>query len=53
VADFPLNVTLVVCFRPVPVMVTEVPTGPLGGANEMIVGVTLRSGGWSVWSCLS
>jgi hypothetical protein len=31
VADFPSNVTFVVCFRPVPVMVTEVPTGPLVG----------------------
>ena len=41
-AGFPLNVTFVVCSRPVPVIVTEVPTGPLGGANEMIVGVTLK-----------
>jgi len=33
VADFPSNVTFVVCFRRVPVMVTEVPTGPLSGVN--------------------
>ena len=29
------SVTFVVCFGPVPAMVTEVPTGPLGGANEI------------------
>ena len=41
-ADVPLNVTLVVCISPVPVMVTSVPTGPLDGENEVIVGVTLK-----------
>ncbi len=39
-ADFPLNVTFVACIRPVPLMVTSVPTGPLDGENELIVGVT-------------
>ena len=42
VAAVPLNVTLVACLRPVPVMVTDVPTGPLGGANEVSVGFTLK-----------
>ena len=39
-ADFPLNATLMVCTSPVPLIVTGVPTGPLGGENESIVGVT-------------
>ena len=30
-ADLPSNVTFVACFRPEPLMVTAVPTGPLGG----------------------
>src|SRR5580692_3630412 len=38
VADFPSNVTFVVCFRPVPLMVTEVPTGPLVGLKLVMVG---------------
>ena len=42
VADFPSNVTFVVCFRPVPVMVTEVPTGPPVGLNFVMVGSTLN-----------
>jgi hypothetical protein len=42
VAEVPLNVTLVACFRPVPVIVTDVPTGPLGGVNEVNVGFTLK-----------
>jgi len=41
--DFRLkNVTFVACSRPVPLMVTVVPTGPVGGLNELIVGVTLK-----------
>jgi len=39
-ADLPLNVTFVACIRPVPLMVTNVPTGPLDGENEVIFGVT-------------
>ena len=35
------KVTLVACVRPVPVIVTSVPTGPLGGAKLLTVGVTL------------
>jgi hypothetical protein len=42
VADFPSNVTLVVWSRPVPVMVTEVPTGPLDGVKLVMVGSTLK-----------
>lgn len=38
----PSNVTFVARVRPVPVMVTEVPTGPLGGASEVIVRFTLK-----------
>ena len=34
-------VTFVVCSRPVPVIVTEVPTGPLDGAKVFRVGVIL------------
>jgi hypothetical protein len=37
--ETPLNVTLVAPVRFVPVMVTDVPTGPLVGVNEVIVGV--------------
>lgn len=37
-----LKVTLVVCVRPVPVIVTAVPTGPLGGVNVFWVGVILN-----------
>lgn len=42
VADFPSNVTFVVCFRPVPLMVTEVPSGPLVGVKLVMVGSTLK-----------
>lgn len=41
VADTLLNVTFVVCARPVPVIVTEVPTGPVNGVKPVKVGVTL------------
>lgn len=41
-AEVPLNVTLVACVSPVPVIVTGVPTAPLGGVNEVIVGFTLK-----------
>ena len=34
-------VTFVVCSRPVPVIVTEVPTGPLDGVKVLRVGVIL------------
>jgi hypothetical protein len=37
-AATPPNVTAVAPVRPVPLMVTEVPTGPLDGENEEIVG---------------
>src|SRR6185503_12361023 len=46
VAAVPLKRTLVALLKPVPVMVTEVPTGPLVGENEEIVGpggVTVKS----------
>lgn len=42
VADFPSNVTLVVCSKPVPVMVTKVPTCPLAGVKLVMVGRTLN-----------
>ena len=42
VADVPLNVTLVAWVRPVPVIMTDVPTGPLGGEKVLIVGFTLN-----------
>ena len=37
-AETPLNVTLVAPARPVPLMVTEEPIGPLSGAKPVIVG---------------
>jgi hypothetical protein len=40
VADLLSNVTFVVCFRPVPLMVTDVPTGPLVGLKLVMVGST-------------
>ena len=40
-ADTLLNVTFVACVRPVPLIVTEVPTEPLGGVKVLSVGVTL------------
>jgi hypothetical protein len=41
-ADFPLNDTFVVWVSPVPLIVTNVPTGPLGGENDVCVGLTLK-----------
>src|SRR5580704_17758041 len=41
VVEVPLNVTLVACVSPVPVIVTGVPTGPLVGEKALIVGLTL------------
>ncbi len=41
VAETPLNVTLVAPVKFVPVMVTDVPTGPLVGENEEIVGAAV------------
>jgi hypothetical protein len=43
-AVMPLNVTPVVPVKPVPVMTTLVPTGPLVGANEEIVGTAAEAG---------
>ena len=43
VADTPLKVTEVAPVNPVPVMTTLVPTGPLVGLNDVIVGA-----GWTV-----
>src|SRR5262249_28846953 len=49
VALTPLNATAVAPVNPVPVIVTEVPTGPLVGANELIIGagggVTVKTDG--------
>ncbi len=42
VAFTPPKVTIVVCVRPVPLMVTMVPTLPLDGEKLLIVGVTLN-----------
>ena len=42
VAATPPKVTFVVCVSPVPLMVTEVPIGPLGGEKLATVGVTLN-----------
>jgi len=42
VAGTPPKVTFVVWIRPVPLMVTEVPIGPLGGEKLPRVGVTLN-----------
>jgi hypothetical protein len=44
-ADTPLNVTLEAAIRSVPVIVTDVPTGPLVGENEEIVGAAAHDGG--------
>ena len=41
-AEVPLNFTFVICVRPAPVIVTGVPTGPLGGVNDVNVGLTLK-----------
>src|SRR5580700_10605867 len=40
VAVTPPNVTLDVCVSPLPVIITGVPTGPLGGVKLVIAGVT-------------
>jgi hypothetical protein len=45
VADTPLNVTLVAAMRSVPVIVTDVPTGPLVGEIEEIVGAAAQDAG--------
>lgn len=42
VAEIPLKVTFVAWVNPVPVIVTEVPTGPLGGVKLTRVGLTLK-----------
>ena len=42
VAAFTPRVTFVVCVRPVPLMVTMVPTLPLDGEKLLMVGVTLN-----------
>jgi hypothetical protein len=40
-----LNVTLVAAMRSAPVIVTDVPTGPLVGENEEIVGAAAQDAG--------
>jgi hypothetical protein len=45
VADTPSNVTLVAAMRSVPVIATDVPTGPLVGENEEIVGAAAQDAG--------
>ena len=45
VADTPLNVTLVDAMRSVPVIVTDVPTWPLVGENDEIVGAAAQDAG--------
>ena len=42
VATILLKVTFVACVKPVPVIVTTVPTGPVAGENVFDVGVTLN-----------
>lgn len=42
VAEVPLKVSFVACVNPVPLMVTEVPIGPLAGATLVIVGLTWK-----------
>ena len=44
VASFPSNVTLVGCVKLTPVIVTTVPTGPLGGLKLLICGETRNFG---------
>jgi len=39
------NFTLVVCFRPVPVILTDAPTGPLSGLKLVKVGSTSKTWG--------
>ena len=43
VAFIPPNVTLLACVKPVPVMMTGVPTGPLGGAKLVMAGITRKT----------
>ena len=47
IADVPLNLTLVTLgpLKLWPWIVTEVPTGPLAGENELIVGVAAQAAG--------
>ena len=45
VATTLLKVTLLACFRPVPVIVTVVPTTPLAGVKLEETGVTLKTAG--------
>ena len=45
VADTPLNITLVAPVSSVPVIVTDVPRGPLVGENEEIVGAAASDAG--------
>jgi hypothetical protein len=42
VAATPSKLTAVVCVRALPVIVTEVPTGPLAGVNPVMAGSTLN-----------
>ena len=48
-AGVPLNVTAVVPVNPLPVRVTSVPTGPLFGVNEVIVGATITVKSARLW----
>ena len=41
-AGVPLNATFVVCMGPVPLILTDVPTGPLVGLKLATVGSTLK-----------
>ncbi len=41
VAAFPLKLTPVAPVKPVPVSATLVPTGPLAGVNEVMLGATV------------
>ena len=41
-AEVPLNTTFVACVRPVPLMLTDVPTGPLVGLKLAMDGSTLN-----------
>ena len=43
VAGTPPKVTFDVCVRPVPLMTTCVPTGPLSGSKPVSVGMTLKT----------
>jgi hypothetical protein len=43
VAFTPPKVTFVVCVRPVPLIITGVATGPLGGEKLVSLGATLKT----------